>query len=33
MVEADSHPKLLPISMLDIYKVCEHIVMLSIGIQ
>jgi hypothetical protein len=33
MVEADSHLKLLPISILDIYKVFEHIDMLSIGIQ
>ena len=33
MVEADSHLKLLPISKLDIYKVFEHIDMLSIGIQ
>jgi hypothetical protein len=32
MVEADSHLKLLPPSILDIYKVCEHIDMLSIGI-
>jgi hypothetical protein len=33
MVEADSHLKLLPSSMLDIYKVFEHIAMLSMGIQ
>ncbi len=33
MVEADSHIKLLPISKLDIYKVFEHIDMLSMGIQ
>jgi hypothetical protein len=33
MVEADSHLKLLPTSILDIYKVIEHIDMLSIGIQ
>jgi hypothetical protein len=33
MVEADSHLKLLPTSILDIYKVFEHIDMLSIGIQ
>jgi hypothetical protein len=33
MVEADSHLKLLPTSILDIYKVIEHINMLSIGIQ
>ncbi len=32
MVEADSHLKLLPSSILDIYKVFEHIDMLSIGI-
>ncbi len=31
-VEADSHLKLLPTSILDIYKVFEHIDMLSIGI-
>ncbi len=33
MVEADSHVKLLPISILDIYKVFEHIYIMSIGIQ
>ncbi len=33
MVEAESHLKLLPISVLDIYKVIEHIDMLSMGIQ
>jgi hypothetical protein len=33
MVEADSHLKLLPTSILDIYKVIEHIDMMSIGIQ
>jgi hypothetical protein len=33
MVEADSHLKLLPASVLDIYKVFEHIYMLSMGIQ
>jgi hypothetical protein len=33
MVEADSHLKLLTTSILDIYKVFEHIDMLSIGIQ
>ena len=33
MVEADSHLKLLPVSMWDIYKVFEHIDMLSMGIQ
>ncbi len=32
MVEADSHLKLLPTSILDIYKVFGHIDMLSIGI-
>jgi hypothetical protein len=32
MVEADSHLKLLPASILDIYKVFEHINMLFIGI-
>jgi hypothetical protein len=32
MVEADSHLKLLPTSILEIYKVFEHIDMLSIGI-
>jgi len=32
MVDADSHLKLLPASILDIYKVFEHIDMLSIGI-
>jgi hypothetical protein len=32
MVEADSHLKLLPVSILDIYKVFEHIDMLSIDI-
>ncbi len=32
MVEADSHLKLLPTSILDIYKVFEHIDMLSMGI-
>ncbi len=32
MVEADSHLKLLPASILDIYKVFEHIDMLSIDI-
>ncbi len=32
MVEADSHLKLLPISTLDMYKLFEHIDMLSIGI-
>jgi len=33
MVEADGHLKLLPTSTLDIYKVFEHIDMLSIRIQ
>jgi hypothetical protein len=33
MVEADSHLKLLSISILDIYKVFEHIDIMSIGIQ
>ncbi len=33
MVEADSHLKLLPTSILDLYKIFEHIDMLSIGIQ
>jgi hypothetical protein len=32
MVEADSHLKLLPASRVDMYKVFEHIDMLSIGI-
>ena len=32
MVEAESHLKLLPTSILDIYKVFEHINTLSIGI-
>ncbi len=33
MVEADSHLKLLPTFILDIYKVIEHIDMLSMGMQ
>jgi hypothetical protein len=33
MVEADSNLKLLPTSIFNIYKVFEHIDMLSIGIQ
>ena len=33
MVEADGHLKLLPTSILDMYKVFEHMDMLSIGIQ
>jgi hypothetical protein len=32
MVEADCHIKLLPASILDLYKVFGHIDMLSIGI-
>jgi hypothetical protein len=32
MVETDSNLKLLTASILDIYKVLEHIDMLSIGI-
>jgi hypothetical protein len=32
MVEDDSHLKLLPLSILDMYEVFEHIDMLSIGI-
>jgi hypothetical protein len=32
MVEADSHLKLLPVSILDMYKVSEHIDVLSMGI-
>jgi hypothetical protein len=33
MVEADSHLKLLPTSILEIYNMIEHIDMLSMGIQ
>jgi hypothetical protein len=33
MVVADSHFKLLPASILDIYKVFEHMDMLSMGIE
>jgi hypothetical protein len=33
MFAADSHLKLLPTSIVDIYKAFEHIDMLSIGIQ
>ncbi len=33
MVETDSHLKLLPISIFNMYNVFEHIDMLSIGIQ
>jgi hypothetical protein len=32
MVEADSYLKLLPASILDMYKASEHIDMLSMGI-
>jgi hypothetical protein len=33
MVETYSHLKLLPTSILDMYKVFEHIDMLSMGMQ
>jgi hypothetical protein len=33
MVEADGHLKLLPTSILDIYKVFEHTNMLFMGIE
>ena len=33
MVEADSHLKLFPTSVLDIYTMFGHIDMLSIGIR
>jgi hypothetical protein len=33
MVETDNHLKLLPTSMLEVYKVFENIDVLSIGIQ
>jgi hypothetical protein len=33
MFEADSHLKLLPVSILDIYKVFEQIDMLYMGIE
>jgi hypothetical protein len=33
MVEADSHLKLIPTSILHIYKVFEHLDMLWMGIQ
>jgi hypothetical protein len=33
MIDADSHLKLLPASILDIYLVFEHIDMLSMVIQ
>jgi hypothetical protein len=32
MVEADSHLKLLPTCIFDLYKVIDHIDLLSIGI-
>jgi hypothetical protein len=32
MIEADSHLKLLPTTILDTYKVLQHIDMLTIGI-
>jgi hypothetical protein len=32
MIEADSHLKLLPASIFDIYNVFEHIDVLSMGI-
>ena len=32
MIKADSHLKLHPASILDIYKVFKHIAMLSMGI-
>jgi hypothetical protein len=32
MVETDSHLKLLPTSISDIYNMFEHIYMLSLGI-
>ncbi len=32
MFEADHYLKLLPASILDMYKVFEHILLLSIGI-
>jgi hypothetical protein len=32
MVEADSHLKLLPTTILEMYTVFEHIDMLSLGI-
>ncbi len=33
MVEADSHLKMLPTSTLDIFKVFEHIDMLTMGMR
>jgi hypothetical protein len=33
MVEADSHLKLIPTSILNIYKVFKHIDMVSMGIK
>jgi hypothetical protein len=33
MIDADSHLKLLSTSILDTYKVIEHIDMLSMGMQ
>jgi hypothetical protein len=33
MVEAESQLKLLPTSILDVYKMFEHIDMLSMGIR
>ncbi len=33
MVEADSHLKLLSLSILNMYKVFEHIDILSLGIK
>ena len=33
MVEADSRLNLLPVYILDMYKVLEHIDMLSIGLR
>ena len=33
LFETDSHLKLLPSSILDVFKVFEHIDMLSMGIQ
>jgi hypothetical protein len=33
MDEADSHLKLFPASLLDMYKVFEHIHMLSMGMR
>ncbi len=33
LIETDSHLKLLPSSILDLYKLFEHIDMLSMGIH